>query len=354
MNKFAVFSGFLGSGKTTAMMALTKIYTDRYAPAAMISNDLGEGVTLADHRYAQLSGCRASEITDECICFCRDVLSERLNAYYDSGCELVVSDIPGFGVGALEHVYHGMNEQFPGKYELAPFTVLTEPATVALLCSGAQSDRAVICHNQLMEADLIVLNKCDLLSAQSCEEYLAWLRERYPAAKALAISTLRGDGLDKLAQALHDGAASLSHPEIDYDADPLQDALGRISEFYLQYRTVVCCDDFDGTDYLSTLARSIREAVASAGREIPHMKLLSWTPEGDFGKVDILGTDRPVEICRGFERPCTELAVLLNCSASCPAAELDELIMRAVSLVSEQYGLEVTIHKKQCFGLGEE
>ena len=59
MRKFAVFSGFLGSVKTTTMMALTKYYTARHAGAAMISNDLGDGVTLADHRYAQLSGCNA-------------------------------------------------------------------------------------------------------------------------------------------------------------------------------------------------------------------------------------------------------------------------------------------------------
>ena len=48
MKKFAVFSGFLGSGKTTTMMALTDYYTAHHGRAAMISNDLGHGVTLAD------------------------------------------------------------------------------------------------------------------------------------------------------------------------------------------------------------------------------------------------------------------------------------------------------------------
>ena len=32
MKKFAVFSGFLGSGKTTTMMALTKYVTEKYRP----------------------------------------------------------------------------------------------------------------------------------------------------------------------------------------------------------------------------------------------------------------------------------------------------------------------------------
>ena len=63
MKKFAVFSGFLGSGKTTTMIALTQYYTAHHGKAAMISNDLGEGVTLADDRLARLSGANASQIT---------------------------------------------------------------------------------------------------------------------------------------------------------------------------------------------------------------------------------------------------------------------------------------------------
>lgn len=66
MKKFAVFSGFLGSGKTTTMMALTRYTTAHHAKAAMISNDLGTGVTLADDRLARLSGVNASQITDPC------------------------------------------------------------------------------------------------------------------------------------------------------------------------------------------------------------------------------------------------------------------------------------------------
>ena len=61
MKKFAVFSGFLGSGKTTTMMALTQYYTRSHAKAAMISNDLGHGVNLADNRFAQLCGCFHSQ-----------------------------------------------------------------------------------------------------------------------------------------------------------------------------------------------------------------------------------------------------------------------------------------------------
>ena len=63
--------------KTTAMMALTEYYTKRHGKAAMISNDLGHGVTLADHRLARLKGCNASEMTETCICYQNENLADR-------------------------------------------------------------------------------------------------------------------------------------------------------------------------------------------------------------------------------------------------------------------------------------
>ncbi len=353
MEKFAVFSGFLGSGKTTAMMALTRQYSARYGQAAMISNDLGSGVTLADHKLAELAGCSASQITDECICFCHDVLTRRLRTCFAQGCELVISDIPGFGVGAQEHVYHGLTEGFPGQFRLAPFTVLIEPRNLALLRAGQAGDMGHILDAQLREADLIVLSKCDLLSGEEREEAQAWLAARYPWTRQLAISAKSGEGLDELCRALREGEASLRHPDIDYEDEKLQNAMGSLSEYYLQYRALVCCNDFDGSAYLLDLARELRAAVGAAGGEIPHLKLLAWTPEGDYGKADILGVDRPIELSRRFARPCTDLAVLLNTSAVCPAAELDRLIREEVTAVSDRFQLELTFFKKDCFGLGE-
>ena len=352
MRKFAVFSGFLGAGKTSAMMALTNRYSALYGKAAMISNDLGEGVTLADHRFAALSGVLSSEITDECICFCHDVLKQRLSAFFEAGCELVISDIPGFGVGALEHVYHGLTAEGLSGFELAPFTVLIEPEKAGLLRRGEGGDMAHILRAQLMEADLIVLNKCDLIPEEASAALTAWLAGAFPESRVLAISARTGVGLDALAAALRGGEASMRHPAIDYRGRDLQKAMGKLSEYYLQYRAAVCCDDFDGTAYLADIARRVQAAVRDTGAEIPHLKLLAWEPEGDFGRVDLLGALRPAEVARPFARRCTDIAVVLNASAVCPAAALDGIISGAAEAASKEFQLEMTVFRKDCFGMG--
>ncbi len=352
MKKFAVFSGFLGSGKTTAMMALTKYFTEKHGKAAMISNDLGHGVSLADNRLARLSGLNASEITDNCICYVNEQLAQRLDAYYDDGCALVVSDIPGFGVGALEHVYHGLMEKYPGKFALAPFTVLAEPRTVEKLRSGTSGDLCYLYDTQLKEADLILLSKCDLLSMEQREADLRWLGEHYPQARTLAISARTGEGLEELSQALITGEASMRRPDIGYGGREFRHAMGKMSEFYLQYHALVCCDDFDGNDYLLEMAEKVKADIAGAGYEIPHLKLLAWEPEGDYGKVDLIGTDRPIELTRPFRRRCRDLAVLLNASGVCPADRLEEIVTAAAEEISEKYRLELMIFKSESMGMG--
>ncbi len=343
MQKFAVFSGFLGSGKTTAMMALS-----RMPGTAMISNDLG-GRGLADHRLALLAGCNASELTGDCICYQTENLAARLDSLFGAGNELVISDIPGFGVGALEHVYHTLK----GRYALAPFTVLAEPRTVELLRSGQGGDLAYILHTQLVEADLIVLNKADLLSRAEQEAAAAWLQEAYPQARVMAISARTGRGVEDLALALRTGTASLRRPDIGYGGQAFQAAMGKISEYNLQYHARVCCNDFDGNAYLLALAEAIQAGIKAAGGELPHGKLLAWEPEGAYGKADLLGTGREIQVSHRFPQNLTELAVVLNASAACPAAILDAVLSGAVEAVSREYDLETAVFQKECFGMGD-
>lgn len=351
MKKFAVFSGFLGSGKTTTMMKLTDYYSSTYNKAAMISNDLGHGVTLADNRFAMLSGCNASEMTEDCICYQNENLADRLNSYYDDGFEFVVSDIPGFGIGALEHVYHGLEQKFTGEFLLAPFTVLVEPKTVGILQNGVKTDMTYIYNAQLEEADLIVLNKTDVLKENEIESYKSWLSENYPEAKVIAISAASGDGIDVLAKELREGQASMRRPDIGYGGKEFQASMSRICEYYNQFVATVCCKTFDGNAYLLDIAAKVQKQLENKDYDIPHLKLIAWTTEGDYGKVDMIGTGREIEVNHRFKDTCIQIAVVVNLSGICDKEVLDDMVSSVIENVSKEYNLSMMTHKKECFGM---
>lgn len=146
--------------------------------------------------------------------------------------------------------------------------------------------------------------------------------------------------------------ASLRRPDIGYGGEDFLSAMGKLSEYYMQYYAVVCCNTFDGNDYLMDMAKEIQAQIQESGWEIPHLKLLAWEPEGDFGKADLLGVDRPIEVSHRFANPCTQIAVILNASAACPPDLLEQLVTGAVQEVSARYQLELMIYKKECFGMG--
>ena len=269
MGKFAVFSGFLGSGKTTTMMKLAQ----KGGKTAMITNDLGSP-GLADHKLARPRGCTAAEVSGDCICYQTGKLMEKLDELFEKqGCELVISDIPGFGVGALDHVYHTLSEQHPGKYELAPFTVLVEPKTVRLLEAGG-SDLAYILHTQLVEADLIVLNKCDLLTETERNSALSYLKNRYPQAQVLSVSAGTGEGLEALHAALMTGAASMHRPDTGYGG-ALQPAGEARMTLISAMREVILLANAEGValnegdlmEYLDILSTFPDDATPSMGQD---------------------------------------------------------------------------------------
>ena len=195
-------------------------------------------------------------------------------------------------------------------------------------------------------------NKCDLMDSERKDNLTEWLSGHYPQAENLAISAKTGDGMEALAQALMQKTASMRRPEIGYGGEAFMAAMGKISEFYLQYHAAVCCNDFDGNSYLMELAKELQKCFLEEGQEIPHFKFLAWTPEGDFGKVDLLGTERAIEVNHRFQHPCTEMAVILNASAVCAEKNLTRIAMDTVRKVSDRYQLELVTFKQECFGMG--
>ena len=52
-------------------------------------------------------------------------------------------------------------------------------------------------------------------------------------------------------------------------------------------------------------------------------------------------------------KTCTDLAAVLNASAVCPAEVLEQVTMETVRNISDRYQLELTVFKKECFGMGD-
>ncbi len=356
MRKFTVVSGFLGSGKTTTMMALTDYLNKKNIGAAMISNDLG-GKGLADYRLSKASGVRSEEICGECICFVTEELIECLRRLYTGErCEMVLSDIPGFGVGALEHVYYKLRDEYPEECSLGPFTVITEGASLSKLMKDGETQDELNCllKSQLMEGDLIVLNKIDQYNAKEKAAYREVIRQICPDTPVIMVSAVTGEGIPELAEYLIGNGTAYPEPEFGVTEEEFEAAFGKLSMYNCQYYAEICCDDFDANEYLTALAEEIRAGLAENGCDTPHLKLFAQREDGDFCKIDLLGVNREVIVTHAMKMRCVDLPVVINTTSAAPAAVLGRVIDGAVRKVSGRWNMSVMIYFRECFGLNEE
>lgn len=357
MKKFLVVSGFLGAGKTTTMMALYHFLNrHKSMKAAMIANDLG-AKDLVDTLFAKNCGCSVSELPGECICYQTENLVDRLRRLFDyEHNEFVMSDIPGCGVGALDHVYHKLTKEYPGEFELAPFMVVADPKRLRTIMPeeddiGLPEEMKYLFRAQLREADVVVLNKTDLLTEQEQEETLSFLHDFCPDTPIFPICARKETGIAALAEYLLANTAQLKTVDIGYGGEEFVAAEGKLSWYNRQYYAKVCCNDFDGNAYLQDLAEEIRVRLQKIGRNVPHLKLFANMEDGDFAKISLTGVDEPIELDHAFSKKCVDLPVVINARATCEASVFSELVDDAMVETGRKYQLEIIVFFTECFGM---
>ena len=202
--RFMVVSGFLGAGKTTTMIALAEHMNKTFGETAIIANDLG--ANLVDTNLTQTSGCTVAEIASGCICYQMDNTVDQIRRLRDKdGAVFVMSDIPGCGVGALDHVYHRLANDNADEFTLSPFTVVVDPERLRMIMPeradiNLPEELVYLLKLQLEEADLVVLNKADLLAPEDVERYVDFLHAACPDIPVLVISALERTGIEELAE----------------------------------------------------------------------------------------------------------------------------------------------------------
>lgn len=359
MKRFMVVSGFLGAGKTTSMVALADYINANYGKASVITNDLG-AKNLVDAKYSKACGCDITELTGECICYQTENLVDRLRRLMDyEHNNLVMSDIPGCGVGALDHVYHKLDKEYHGEFELAPFTVIADPERLRTIIPeqadiNLPEEMNYLFRAQLQEADVVVLNKIDLLTDNEIETYLKFLGHFCPDAEVFAISAKNKTNICQIADYIMAHDAQLKTVDIGYGGPEFIAAEQKLSWYNRQLYVKICCGTFDGNAFLGSLVESIRAKLKYKHRNVPHLKVYADGVDGTACKISLLGVDYDLQFDSRLGQPCADLPVIINARAVCESQLLTEIMDEALDETAKKYNLDSVVFFTECFGMMDE
>src|SRR5438552_1079755 len=190
--RYIMIGGFLGAGKTTSVARLAQHLTDRGLKVGLITND--QGSELVDTAMLRSRGFVTEEIPGGCFCC-------RFNSLVDATHKLTAATRPdvfiaepvGSCTDLVATVTYPLRRIYGDNFSIAPLSVLVDPIRAlrvfGLETGGKFSEKVLyIYRKQLEEADLIVVNKLDLLDPSRQRTLRDKLALEFPRAEIFAVS----------------------------------------------------------------------------------------------------------------------------------------------------------------------
>jgi len=350
MIDFITLGGFLGAGKTTTMVQAAKRLEERGRRVAVITND--QGVDLVDTQLVRASLDAAAEVTGGCFCCRFDDLVGVTRALVDrgDGTDTVIAEAVGSCTDLQATVLGPMREFYGEHFRMAPLTTVVDPLRYRAFArswdgGGRESDLSYLFRQQLAEADIIGLNKIDVVGEPVLGHVVADLARRFPSAAVVPYSARTGTGLDGLTAAWASASAAGQVLDLDYDRYAAAEAdLAWLNQtFHTEAR-----EEFSPVRWADVALRSLAAAAQRAGATIGHAKLTVSSPAG-LTKMSVTEAGREPSVDLAADAPVLSATVTVNARIAWEPAELDAAVAEAVRAADAATGSRSTAAPANAF-----
>ncbi|MBK8023712.1 MAG: cobalamin biosynthesis protein [Chloroflexi bacterium] len=322
-SRIILVGGFLGAGKTTLLARAAALLIDQGYRVGLVTND--QGSNLVDTAFLSQEQMSVGEVSGSCFCCAfPDLIRVLSGLQEDSHPDIILAEPVGSCTDLAATVLRPLMAYFPGQFEVAPLSVVVD-ATREI--GALSANVAYLLDRQLAEAEIILLNKADLLEADALAAQQAALRFAYPAAHLMTLSARTGDGIAEWLDLVL-GQLPANPRTMDVDYTRYAEAEAELAWLNL-VGEIRASAPFSARAWTAGLLENLAAGLGLA--RIAHLKAFVRASGTDF-KVSLVQNEAPLswDPAETGDTPVENLSFILNARVSAPPADLRQSALASI------------------------
>ena len=332
-----LIGGFLGSGKTTAIVAAARLLMREGRSVAVITNDQGD--QQVDTSFVESFGITTREVPNGCFCCNYNQLDAHLQSLRESEHpDYVFAESVGTCTDLIATIAKPL-QNFRPELKVV-ISIFADADLLSSILEGHSSfqEESVryIYKKQLEEADILIINKKDLLDLDQLNNVDKLIKAEYPGKIILQQSSLENHDIVAWIKSVEDfNALSRDSLTIDYEVY----GEGEAKLAWLDKNITINTDNNDAVFVTQKLIGSIVDQIQSRRISIGHLKFFI---ESQHSKQKISITTTTTG--RDFKlrlSPTNRVDLLINARVETEPFMLEKLVDGVLLNALHAYGCKI-------------
>jgi G3E family GTPase len=349
--KLFLVGGFLGSGKTTAIVNACQYLQKNNYRVAVITNDQGD--QQVDNAFVKSFGIPSAEVANGCFCCNYDQLDKHINSFIENiQPDIIFAESVGSCTDLVATVAKPFVREMPGCSVV--ISVFADATLFLSLFEGRvnfiSENVQYIYKKQLEEADVLVINKIDLLSSGQLNTLNKHLIEEFPGKIILYQDSFDEDDIEKWMNTLYQFQQPTDRLSLELDYDLYGDGEAQLA--WLDQSVTIISSQKNSVVIAKEIVSHIDHDIKQKNLTIGHLKFFIETVDpiaiGLKKKISIASV-LPISFYRSEESDVGEARLLINARVQTEPGVLKQIVNDALKQMVQKYDCNIKVEKWSAF-----
>ena len=346
--RFLLVGGFLGSGKTTAIINACQHLLKNNHRVAVITNDQGE--QQVDTALVRNFGIPAAEVANGCFCCNYSELDKHIHSFIEElHPDIIFAESVGSCTDLIATVAKPFQKTMPDCSVV--ISVFTDATLLLSLFEGKvnfiSENVLYIYKKQLQEADLLIINKTDLISSGKLNKINEHLTKEYPGKILLYQNSFEDNDIKKWIDTLYQFDNFLDRSSLDIDYDLYGDGEAQLAWF--DQSLTIMTSQKNAIIITKNIIDNIYYKIDQQQLVIGHLKFFIETP--DWKKKISITAMSPVS----YYLPggnTSQVKLLINARVQTEPQVLQKIVHETLKQIVQTHDCNIKVEKWSSFKPG--